>query len=1117
MVPFNGGRQSWENPSIDGCIVSQSARIVPGMGARPMRPTIVVVGSFESDDAPSAVVDDASGPSATHDAAVIDEYRGRVVATQAATLAAVFADAQDAAAWAAETRMSPHPSIARASWGFDAVDDPSTQIGERSWRRAFRIVSVATPTQMVLSRAAADVLARRLPSGLRIEDRGDIRPLDLGRPERILELVGPDEGSPLPLCSLDAVPNNLPIQPTSFVGRGREVRELKRMVLDHHLLTLTGPGGCGKTRLALQLAATISGRFPDGVWVVDFAALTDPSLVFAEIAEAIGADITRQGAERTVAESLSRARSMLVLDNCEHLVDASAAAVERLVSLCPLLTILVTSREPLGARGETTWRVPSLSIPPPHFEPGDIRASEAARLFVERAEAVRSSFRLDEGSAAAVAEICRRLDGIPLAIELAAARCRAFPPSVIADQLGERFDLLTGGRSASLSRHQTLEASFEWSYALLDEVQRVLFRRLSIFVGGFDLAAAEAVAGFEPLERWSVFDALTALVDKSLVVAVDEHRGGRFSLLETMRQFAMSKLIGAGEVRELRQLHAEYYAGLTEEVAPGLEGPSMANALASLETEIENLRCALDWWTQQGEAERATRMNAKLGFFWTFRPKEGTARIRAALALEGAEPESRAWALLVLAHLVFYRGDVASAAALAGEALEAGKHAQDERAIGRALTTTAKCRPLMSESQGLLELFEDALKRHRATGDDYFRVYSLSWRILAALQFGHGDLVRATVDEMLSVGRSAGNPQMAVQALVLASAAAYFLGDVAATLERSEAALQIASEIRNEIAVTLARGMIARVRGLHGEYDDASSDAAEAAARSQAIANVFGVAVATWADALNRSDQGDSAAVELAERAHRLMGFLADGGFVFACELAPAAVRSLLSAGHADRATELVGELTERAARAELAGGRARLAFARALLALHAGDVPAARGAAFEALDEVAAMPSRLLMVAVVELLAHTAALTRRWAESARLYAAAAAERCRLGVRVPPADRRWHDEDFAAAAEALGTDALTAARAEAAEMDLEAAAAYARRGRGSRRRAVTGWSSLTPAEVEVARLVAEGLRNAQIAGKLFVTEATVKTHLVHIYAKLGVGNRAELTAMVLNH
>ncbi|MEA2616275.1 MAG: hypothetical protein QOE72_2058 [Chloroflexota bacterium] len=416
--------------------------------------------------------------------------------------------------------------------------------------RAARLRAVAHGGQILVSHATADLVADAVPAGMSLHDLGIHRLRDLSRPERIYQLCHPELARDFPrLRAVDAIPNNLPTQLTSFVGRAAELVELGRLLDRERLVTLTGVGGGGKTRLALQAAAERSDAYPDGTWWVGLGSLTDPSLVPLTTSSALGLreDPHRMVTERLV-EYLGEQRVLLVMDNCEHVLDATAELIDILLRACVSLSVLTTSRAPLGIDGETTWRVPPLSTP---ADGESLIGSDAVRLFVDRACKVRPNFALSHDDRAAVAEICTRLDGIPLALELAAARTRVLSPPQIAAALDQRFRLLTSGRRA-IARQQTMLASVEWSYALLTDEERVLFRRLAVFAGGFDLDAAESVCVGEGLNVFHILDLLPALVDKSVVAASDGPRA-RYRLLETLREFGAERLAEADETDACRE------------------------------------------------------------------------------------------------------------------------------------------------------------------------------------------------------------------------------------------------------------------------------------------------------------------------------------------------------------------------------------------------------------------------------------------------------------------------------------------------------------------------------------------------------------------------------------
>src|SRR5919202_492349 len=416
--------------------------------------------------------------------------------------------------------------------------------------------------------------------------------------------------------------HNLPLELTSFIGREREIAEVKRLLLlegKDRLLTLTGPGGCGKTRLALKVAFEVVQEFEDGVWLVELSSLSDPDLVPQAVAFALG---VREAPERSLTEVLTEhlksKKMLLVLDNCEHVIDACAALADALLRACPELRILATSREALSIAGEATWLVPPLSLPDPEHPPPveDLAGYEAVRLFLERAAAVSSRFELTERNAPAVAQVCRRVDGMPLAIELAAARARVLSVEQIASRLEDSFRLLATDSRTALPRQRTLRATIGWSHELLSQEEQALFRRLSVFAGGFALEAAEGVCAGVGIERDGVLDLLTHLVDKSLLLVAQQ--GGeeaRYRVLETVRQYGAEKLKESGDEPEIRRRHADFFLKLAEEAEPGLMGPEQGEWLERLEQEHGNLRAALMWSLGGGNQELGLRLAAGVGRF----------------------------------------------------------------------------------------------------------------------------------------------------------------------------------------------------------------------------------------------------------------------------------------------------------------------------------------------------------------------------------------------------------------------------------------------------------------------------------------------------------------------
>jgi len=1027
-------------------------------------------------------------------------------------LAATFSRPADALSFALDLRrdVGEAPGAAPPRIAMSTGEQGASVLTDSPVRSAARIASLAQPGQVLVSRSTGDLLRARLPEGSRLRDLGPWRPRDLGRPEHVQEVLGSEEADgPIRLRGLDVVPHNLPVQPTSFVGRETQVAEVGRLLASGRVLTLSGPGGCGKSRLALQVAAHDVEAHPDGVWVADLAPIADPTFVPSAVADALGVGaVPHKTLEQAVIDHLGHLDALLVLDNCEHLVDAARGLVENLLRGCPRLVILTTSREPLGCDGEVTWRVASLSFP----REDDREESESVRLFVDRASAVRPTFRLDESNATAVSEICRRLDGIPLAIELAAARARALTPAQIASQLADRFALLTGGRKTSLPRHRTLEASVDWSYALLTDQERTLLRRLGVFTGGFDLSAAEGVCPGEGLEAWTILDALTGLVDRSLV-QLDDSGHGRYRVFETIRQYAVRKLIEAGEIADLRDRHLSYYQGVAAAAEPELVGPAMLKVLAELETEIDNLRAAYDWAMQSGRSVDAWRLASSLWLFWQrHRADEGARRLAAALELPGGDPLERSHALFALGDLSFYGGDLDRMRELADEIIALATSVGDQRMLGRG-TAAIGWAGLYLGDPGAVANLDRALELHRAVGDDQYVVDSLTGLVMAGWLAGDPALVRASADEATLVSRRTANPQFVSRALFQVSVAAWMEGELDEMATALDQAIPLTDQLRDEVYGPVVNGFQAWVLAIRGEPRRGLELAESVSARSTAVNNVIGMGVGLWARAVIEHDLALDSAVGLLTEAQ--VATASFGLPHLGAECSARLAASAAACGDQDGAREHVAALEELASSPHGQACRPWAHLATAEVALLRQDTTLATSAVHEALSIWTAAGNRLGVVTALELLAHLDTRTGRHVEAARLLGATSAERTRLRWPLPRIARAEREADRTSLDVAMGPEGLAAALAEGSAMDLKEATAYARRGRGARRKAVSGWASLTATEVEVARLVAEGLKNAEIAARLFVSPVTVKTHVAHAFTKLGARNRAELAAFAL--
>ncbi len=596
--------------------------------------------------------------------------------------------------------------------------------------RVSRLLGTGHGGQTLLSLACQDLVRDALPAGATLQDWGERRLKDLGRPEHVYQLLHPDLLAEFPpLRSLDNpdMPNNLPQQVTTFIGREREDAEVKTLLAQTHLLTLTGVGGTGKTRLSIQVAADLLDQFFDGVWLIELASVTDPSRVGQSIAQTLGiSEEPGQRVEQTLARALKEKRLLLLLDNCEHVLGACAGLADTLIRSCPQVKIIATSREALGIAGEQVYRLPSLSLPDPKVMQTSETLSqfEAVRLFIDRAQLVQPHFTVTNDNAPAVAAICHRIDGIPLAIELAAARVRAMTVEQLMVRLDDRFRLLTGGSRTALPRQQTLRALIDWSYDLLTEPEKVLWQRLSVFSGGWTLEAAETVCLGDDIEDWEVLDLMTSLVDKSLVLYTEAASGtGRYRLLEMVRQYGRDRLAESDSGSTVRDRHAEYYLALAKESDAQMNGPGQGAALTQLETEHDNLRAALAWSSETGDAAGATRA-LRLGYhlwqFWRARGHfiEGRQHLAVALTNPAAQArtEARADALNSAGILASDQGDYAAAKASHEESLAIWHELNHRSGIASSLNSLGSVALKQGELDTAKPMIEEALHVYRDTG-----------------------------------------------------------------------------------------------------------------------------------------------------------------------------------------------------------------------------------------------------------------------------------------------------------------------------------------------------------------------------------------------------------------
>jgi predicted ATPase/class 3 adenylate cyclase len=634
--------------------------------------------------------------------------------------------------------------------------------------RVARLEAVAYGGQVVPSRATTEMVRDHLPAGLGLRELGTHRLKDLGRSEEVfqLEIEGLDGDFP-PLRSLDnpELRHNLPELVSSFVGREAEVTELRQVVSESRLITLTGAGGVGKTRLALQLAAELLDGSGDGVWLVELAAVRDTEAVTGAVANVLG---IKEQPGRPILDALLAALAdqhvLIVLDNCEHLIGACAKLAETVVRSCPQVHLIATSRETLGIDGERVFRVPSLTVPAEGAEElSDLAASGAATLFVERARTLATGFAMTQDAAPLVAAICRHLDGVPLAIELAAARLRSMSLSHLHDRLDQRFRLLTGGNRTALPRQQTLRATVDWSYELLNSFEQAVLRRMSVFVGGFELEAAESVCGFGEIEDFDVSGLLGSLVDKSLVVADTSSTAVRYRLLETIRQYGAEKLTGfagGGEASEAEAAHAAYYVDYAEEIAPHLTGRSQEAWLGRLEEEYPNLNAAARHLVVDADgAVQALRLFGVPRRYWWCFPHRTEIIGFLDRALETAQsdgtPRARAAALICKAY-VLGQTDLIAQATSARMAAEVARQAEDRELEAEALSLVCYNAYFRGALEEGLRIGADAVAIARQLGDPV--VLGQALLAYAAVVYAHDARAAETIyQEALSIVEQSGD------------------------------------------------------------------------------------------------------------------------------------------------------------------------------------------------------------------------------------------------------------------------------------------------------------------------------------------------------------------------
>lgn len=1011
--------------------------------------------------------------------------------------AAGFADVGDAVACALALQSWPSAPIRpRIAVHVDDVSpaEPGRYPGSLVNRAAW-LCDLAHAGQTLLSETALPLVADRLPADAWLVDLGVHRLRGIPYPERVTQLCCPglvSDFPPLRAAESTSEPR-FPKPLTSFVGRAAELAELRHLVANNRLVTLTGSGGVGKTRLALQLADELAGWYRDGAWCVDLSPITDPNLVPERVAHTLGlSDRPDSSPADSPVRFVADRQLLLVLDNCEHLLDACAQLTATLLAAGAGLTILATSREPIGVAGEVTWTTPSLSL-------GD----EAVELFRQRARLVRPDFNDTDDDAALVAEICRRLDGVPLAIELAATRVRALSLTEIADGLRERFELLTGGARTVEPRQQTLRASEDWSHDLLSDSERMVFRRLAPFVGGFDLDAAYAVAGDTDLTRSRVINTVTQLVDKSLLMPDSTGEATRFRMLQTVQQYALEKLEQSGESEIIQARHRDHYTALFEVRATTGYGWHFEQA----ELEIDNLRAAFNWSRAHEDAELAARLATSLFPLWVHsRTLEGLSWLNLVLTDPAKlAPATHARALADKAIFNALTGDYGHVDE-AEQAVEIARHLNDPALLAWAL---AACGFTCSYSPDLaLPYLERAIELSPAMNDDWR--LSQIYGVQAYTAFVAGDLTTTQVaaEKGHALADTVGDWSVSRLCRLCLSLAHLHRGDLAMAVTHARNVALEAEAAHDPLFSTQSLNVLAEALTCQGDITGARA-AADACVRAAADlidfhrALSFGPVVdVSLADG---DIPGAVAAGMAAFDACALPQLLAINGNPIA--RAAWASGDLVTARHLADDALTVGSGFQRVLLLQI---RARVAMAE-------GELEEAERDARDALAIAAETGGYLTAPELLEALAELACTAGQHPRAVRLFGAAAGARGRIGaVRAKIYDTS-HADAVATLRKAMPQQDFERLWQAGTAMSMAEAITYACGTDAERKRPSSGWASLTPAEHNVIRLVSAGLRDKDIASKLGISPRTVHSHLNHIYTKLDISSRVQLVQEAARH
>jgi predicted ATPase/class 3 adenylate cyclase len=775
--------------------------------------------------------EDMSAALARHDSLLreaIQANQGVVFSTGGDGLAAAFARAPDALAAAVlAQRQLGQDQLLRVRMGLHSgtAEERDGDYFGPVLNRGARLAAAGHGGQVLCSGATAELLRDGLGDGQTLVDLGEHQLRDLSRPEHIFRIADPSLGAKFPpLRTLANFQTNLPAQTGALVGRDDELTAVTAALDSARLVTLTGVGGVGKTRLAIQAAAEVLPRYSDGAWLVELAPVVDPEALVEVIAAALEVP-QRQGQTRaaSLTDFLRAKHLLLVLDNCEHLLDGVARFVEHVVSTCPQVVVLATSRERLGVGRERLLTMSPLGLPPDLSDLEAIGGADAVRMFVERAGEAKTGFAFTADIASTIARLVRRLDGLPLAIELAAARVASMTPAELVQRLDERFRLLGGGRRTTVGRHQTLRRAIDWSYDLLSEPEQNALNRAAVFAGDFSLVSAEDVIGDETIATFEVADLLGRLVAKSLLIAEPRGDVTRYRMLETIRQYAHDQLQEAGESRLIRRRHAQHYADFAARAGMGLPGPDEAFWASSVDAELDQLRAAWSWAVAQGDVDLAIRLVAPLALEGTRAAYATAGWAAAVVAMPGAighplYAEMLAWS----GFAAMLAGNLDLGLSICREALQlADVPGVDERVLLHVMQHTVLVLTYAWQLEELARVARRMVEIARAIGDDVVLAAALSLTPGAYMAGGDVAATMATTDEALLLARRIGNPSLLCYAAT-GSAMARWEADPERALTDITVGLQAAESVRNQLGIVLLLAVSVNIHILRGQWREAT-------------------------------------------------------------------------------------------------------------------------------------------------------------------------------------------------------------------------------------------------------------------------------------------------------